>query len=654
MTLYRQLATSIIILFAVGFIGIVLSSTSNLRSFLESQLETHAQDTATSLGLSLSPHMQKPDLPVINSMIDAIFDRGYFQSIQLIDIDGNTLVEKTRENQGKQAPGWFIKLVSFQSPSAESILMSGWKQAGSIHVESHPGFAYREMWSNTRDTFLLFLAAAIIILGAALLALKLLLHPLREVEKQAEAIGRRSWIVQKRLPRTRELRSVVTAMNRLSSRVSEIFTEQSELTEELRRKVYLDTVTEVGNRQSFNRQCQIQIEAGEHEAHGALLLVRLGALKEINESEGYPEGDKLLQRVAGLLKAQINKGGDGFVARLSGGEFGLVLPGADTQDAEKLATNLCEELRLVQDEVVPGSHDFAHVGLTMWEHGRDHAGLLAEADHALRSASIGAAVDWHRYQTEANDKTSAVGKEYWRSRVRNAVDTGNFRLCTQAVYTADNERNVLHREVLLRLPDGEGNYTSAGIYHPAIDFMNGARKLDRLIVEKLLEHVAGDDSQIPYAINLSMASITDQDFREWLCKTLEASERAAGRIQLEMAENTVTSNIEQTGDLVNHLASCGYQTGIDHFGRDFHPFGYLSTLGVNYIKVDGYYTRGISRNSANQFFIKSLREMVHTLGIKIMAQSVETGDEYESLRTIRLDGYQGYLFGKPEPLQLRT
>ncbi len=654
MTLYRQLATSIIILFAVGFIGTVLSSTNNLRSFLESQLETHAQDTATSLGLSLSPHMQKPDLPIINSMIDAIFDRGYFQSIRLLDINDNTLVEKTRETQDEQAPDWFIELVSFQSPHAESILMSGWKQAGSIHVVSHPGFAYREMWSNTRDTFRLYLAAAIIILGAALLALRFLLRPLREVEKQAEAIGRRSWILQKRLPRTRELRSVVTAMNRLSSRVSEIFTEQSEVTEELRRKVYLDTVTELGNRQSFNRQCQIQIESGEHAAHGALLLVRLGTLKEINESEGYPEGDKLLQRVAGLIKAQINTGGDGFVARLSGGEFGLVLQGADIQDAEKLATNLCEELRLVQDEVAPGSRDFAHIGLTMWEHGREHAGLLAEADHALRSAATGAVVDWHRYHSDAIDQVSVVGKEYWRSRVKEAVVTGNFRLCTQAVYTADNEGNVLQREVLLRLPDGEGNFTSAGIYHPAIDSMNSARKLDRLIVEKLLDHVAQDDSQVPYAINLSMASITDQDFREWLCKTLEASGRAAGRIQLEMAENTVTSNIEQTKDLVNRLATSGYQTGIDHFGRDFHPFGYLSTLGVSYIKVDGYYTRGVSHNRENQFFIKSLRETVHTLGIKIIAQSVETADEYESLQAIRLDGYQGYVFGKPEPLQSRT
>jgi len=654
MTLYRQLATSIIILFAVGFIGTVLTSTSNLRAFLESQLETHAQDTATSLGLSLSPHMQQPDLPIINSMIDAIFDRGYFQSIQLIDIEGNTLVEKTRESQDKQAPGWFIKLVSFQSPQAESILMSGWKQAGSIHVVSHPGFAYREMWSNTRDTFQLFLAAAVIILGAALLALRYLLRPLREVEKQAEAIGKRSWVLQNRLPRTRELRSVVMAMNRLSSRVSEIFTEQSELTEELRSKAYLDPVTGLGNRQSFNRQCQTLIESGEYAAHGALLLVRLGILREINESAGYPEGDKLLQRIARLIKAQFTVNSDDFIARLSGGEFGLVLQGADAQDAENLARDLCEELRHLQGEVAPGSGYFAHIGLAMWEHGSDLAGLLAEADHALRTTSSEAAIGWHRYQSNASDQIGAVGKEYWRSIVKEAVETGNFRLCTQAVYAADNDNNVLHREVLLRLPDGEGKYTNAGIYHPVIDSMDSARKLDKLIVEKLLAHVAHDDSRAPYAINLSKASIMDQDFRQWLCETLESSKRAASRIQLEMAENTVASNIELARDLVNRLSTCGYQSGIDHFGRDFNPFGYLSTLGVSYIKVDGYYTRGISRNRENQFFIKSLRETVHTLGIKIMAQSIETDEEYKSLQAIRLDGYQGYVFGMPEPLQIST
>ena len=149
MTLYRQLAVSIIILFAVGFIGTTMISTGNLHSFLESQLKTHAQDTATSLGLSLSPHMHQQDLPIINLMIDAIFDRGYFQSIQLVDIDGNILVVRTRENYKEPVPDWFIRLVSLPTPRAEATVMSGWKQAGSIHVVSHPGLAYQELWSNT-------------------------------------------------------------------------------------------------------------------------------------------------------------------------------------------------------------------------------------------------------------------------------------------------------------------------------------------------------------------------------------------------------------------------------------------------------------------------------------------------------------------------
>jgi diguanylate cyclase (GGDEF)-like protein len=650
MTLYKQLATTIVILFTAVFIGTVIISTSTLRSFLESQLETHAQDTATSLGLSLSPYIQQQDLPIINSMIDAIFDRGYFRSIKLVDIDGKTLVEKTRGSQDNQAPAWFIKLLSLQSPHAESILMSGWQQAGSIHVVSHPEFAYREMWSNTRETFWLFLASATIILFASLIGLRLLLRPLREVEKQAEAVCNRSWVLQNKLPRTRELRSVVMAMNRLSTRVKEIFSEQAKVTEALRKQAYLDTLTGLGNRQSFNRQYQTLVESGEAAAHGALLIVRLDVLIKINKSAGHPEGDKLLQRIARHIEQQLADNSNCIVARLSGSEFGLLVPGVDTQDAENLATELCDEFRIIQGEIATGGGDFAHIGLTMWEHDRDLANLLAEADHALRTADSNAAIGWHRYQPNTLQQTSAAGKEFWRTKVNEAVETGNFRIYTQAAYSANNVETALHREVLLRLPDGDGNYTTAGIYHPVIDSMESTSMLDRLIIEKLLAHIAQDDSKVPYTINLSLASIMDPAFREWLCKTLEASGQAAGRIQLEMAENTVANNIDQAKDLINRLVSWGYKLGIDHFGRDFHPFGYLSTLSVSYIKVDGYYTRGISQNSENQFFIKSLRDAVHTLEIKIMAQSVETKDEYETLRQMKLDGYQGYVFGKPEPL----
>jgi diguanylate cyclase (GGDEF)-like protein len=594
--------------------------------------------------------MRQRDLPIINLMIDAIFDRGHFQSIRLADINGNTLVERVRENRKEPVPDWFIRLVSFRTPGMEATVMSGWKQAGSIHIVSYPGFAYRELWSNTRDTFILFLAVAITGLLVALLALKFLLHPLQIVEKQAEAICERSWLLQNRLPKTRELRSVVVAMNKLSSRVKEIFTEQAQVTEELRKQIYLDPVTGLANRQSFNRQCHNLIESSEDVTHGALFLVKLEILEEFNAMAGYLEGDKLLQKTAQLIEKQPVDNRSCSVARLSGGLFGMTLTGANTQDAECLATRLCKDFKLFQAEIAPGSSNFAHVGFTMWEQGRELAELLTESDHALRTASDGAAIDWHRYQTNKHGETSAFGKEYLRSRVKEAVESRDITLFTQTVYKSGNTEIPLHKEVLLRFPDGHGSYTAAGIYHPSIDSMVCAGVLDRLVIEKLLDHIQQDSSKTPYAINLSSVSVSDPNFREWFVELLEKSGLDATRVHLEMMENTVTNHFEPAKDLINHLVGAGYQLGIDHFGKDFHPFGYLSKLQISYIKIDGYYTHDICENTDNQFFIKALKEAVHTLGIKIVAQSIETKEEYETLQSIKLDGYQGYVFGKPLPL----
>ncbi|HYQ71106.1 MAG TPA: LapD/MoxY N-terminal periplasmic domain-containing protein [Gammaproteobacteria bacterium] len=652
MTLYRQLALSIFILFATAFIGTILTSTSNLRSFLEAQLETHAQDTATSLGLSLSPHMHEHDSAIMNLMIDAIFDRGYFQSIVLSDIEGNTLIERTRDIRTEHVPDWFISLVSFNTPAMEAIVMSGWKQAGSVQVVSHPGFAYRELWLNTKDTLLLFLTLFFIILLAALLTLKHLLDPLREIERQAEAICGKSWILQSKLPNTRELRSVVVAMNKLTTRVREIFSEQAGTTEKLRRQAYLDTLTDLPNRAAFNRQCELLIESSEHETTGALFMIKLSVLEVINDSEGYSEGDKLLLKFSNILKERLIGNDAGFIARLSGSEFGVILNGVDSQESESIGEELCRDFKEFQNEIFPGAGHFAYIGMSMWESGRRLSELLAETDHALRTASVGAAVGWHRYLSGTGQEPGAYGKEFLRCRIKEAIAAKNIVLYTQAVYSGDGAGDLIHNEILLRIPAVNGTYTATGIYRPMVDKTRIAIQLDRLVIEKVLGHIAHDHGNSIYAVNLSTASVTDKDFRAWLTGILQTTPRAADRVQLEMMENTVANNIEDARELINTLTNGGFRLGIDHFGKDFHPFGYLGTLKASYIKIDGYYTRDIFQNSDNQYFIAALRDAAHTLGIEVIAQSVETPEELQALRTISLDGYQGYVYGQPEPMML--
>jgi GGDEF domain-containing protein len=335
MTLYRQIAISIIVLCILGFLGTVTISTNNMRSFLVTQLESHAQDTATSLGLSLSEPMRTEDMPVIQSMIDAIFDRGYYRDIKLVATGGETLIERSTRSPGNLVPEWFATAIPLRSPTAEAIVMAGWKQAARIHVTSHPGNAYSELWSNTVDTFRLFLVAATVILALALLAVKYLLRPLYRVEQQADAICNRSYPVQEKLPRTRELRRVVTAMNRLSEKVGRIFSEQSVLTEQLREQVYRDPVTGLGNRRYFNRQLMSLIGNREDPAEGILLLLEMNGLAKVNETSGYITGDRLLGRTAELINSRLGTMVNCFAARLSGAVFGIVVTGLDRAGAAR-------------------------------------------------------------------------------------------------------------------------------------------------------------------------------------------------------------------------------------------------------------------------------------------------------------------------------
>jgi len=222
-------------------------------------------------------------------------------------------------------------------------------------------------------------------------------------------------------------------------------------------------------------------------------------------------------------------------------------------------------------------------------------------------------------------------------------------LFTQDVYSESNG-NPLHREVLVRIANGKDGVTEAGRYLPLIDNHADAEALDKLVIENLLLHLKHEKVRIPYVVNLSLASITSPVFGDWLRKSLETATYAASRIQFEISEAIAMATMDSTKHLATELSTAGYQIGIDHFGRNFHPFGYLRTLNPCHIKIDGYYTRDIASDRDKQFFIKGLKDTVHSIGIRIIAQSIESNGEYDALLAVGLDGYQGYYLGKPKLL----
>jgi diguanylate cyclase (GGDEF)-like protein len=650
--LHRQLTLVVAVLFLLMFAGTLLVNFQSTRAFLMDQLESHAQDTATSLGLSLSQHMHEADLPLIHSMVDAIFDRGYYRSIQLEAIGGELLAARELQPAPETVPAWFVDWVALQTPRATSAVMAGWHQAGTVSVHSHPGYAYNELWRLMRSMLIWFGGMAVAVAIVGVVALRVLLRPLAKVERQAEGICARHYQTQDKLPRTRELRNVVLAMNRMTTKVKDMFAEQSQTVERLRQQVYRDPLTGLGNRRYFQAQLQTLIGSDVDGGGGALFLVQVRDLEGINKRRGFEAGDELVTQAGRLLEAIAAETDKAIAARLTGGDFALLAAAMSGPAVERLAARISDDLARLYAEGVAETGHVGNVGAVSFLPGLQSAELLAEADLALRTAQAAGPNAWHHHQRVGTAELPDLGsKREWKLRIEDVVRTRGLVLHVQPAVDAVNPTRILHQEVLMRIPGEEGRLWSAGMFMPIAEHLQLARDLDRVMLEQLLARPVREDDPA-FAVNLSPASLLDPDFLGWLLDSLKRPGRRA-RIIFEFPEFGAVRELELLRDFVTRVRGHGHGFALDHFGRGFSAFGYLQSLRPDYVKIDGSYTGQVVQSSDAQFFVTSLCSIAHSLDINTIAQAVENEAQWEMLQSLHIDGIQGYAVSPPRPIDER-
>jgi diguanylate cyclase (GGDEF)-like protein len=650
MTLLRQLVIVIVTLFLLLFVGTLLLSISNTRDYLNQQLRTITQDTATSLGLTLSPPMADKDMAVVDRMISAVSDSGYYREVLVSDVEGKTLISRTQQVKLDNVPQWFVDRVPLKTPVGEALIMAGWQQAGTVRVEANPGYAYAALWSNSVESFWWFLGASTVTFLLGLVALHFILRPLRDVEMQARAICDREYPVQKKLPWTLELRSVVVAMNRMSSKVKEMFEEQAATVDRLREENYRDAATGLANRAFFDMQLKKLSESKDEVASGALLLLELNGFKEYNDKHGFKAGDDLLQNAAGLIGAitKSHQDVESFAARLGGANFAVMLKNVSEQEALDFARQIANDLPRFKERGFTDTEEVGHIGVAIY-HGQSAGELLSAADTALRAAQTLGPNAVYIQESKALGAAGAKSATQWRDILQKAIADASVKLQFQPVKDAANADRILHYELLMRLMGDDGELIPAGIFVPMAKRFGMLRDLDKIAVSKALAYLeeAGYVG-IPLAINLFPASLQDTLFVDWLCGELAAKPEAARMMQFEVSEYGVVENLDALRDFIQRLAQTGAHMGLDHFGRGFSSFGYLSTLKIDYLKIDGSYMHDIESNKNNQFFVESIIKIAHGLDIQVIAESVESQQEWETLATLRVDGVQGYGVGRPE------
>jgi diguanylate cyclase (GGDEF)-like protein len=646
MSLFKQLLIAICLFLVVAFTGSFMVSLESSRTQYVNQLRSHAQDAATALALSLTPNIDDPAM--VELLVSSIFDSGYYSSIRVVDLSNdNTIVERNGIPAVNNVPDWFVKMIGLEPAGGDAIVSRGWEQAARVEVVSHPMFALAKLWQSALGSlgWLLICGAVSAVLGALLLRRQL--KPLDYMVKQSHAIARREFLSLPELPRTPELRRVVQAMNQMVEKLKALFQEQAERSEKLRVESYQDNLTGLANRRYFEMQLNARVSNPEQASSGYLLLLRVKDLAGLNQRLGGQRTDQLLKAVGEQLSRECAKYPEtqNLVTRIRGGEFAVLAPGLMREEALHLAQNLDSALASLHATGATDVASVASIGLAPFVHGDSAQTVLGLADQALAQAETQGEPSWacldHSVSTSVGDDHHA-----WNNLLDQALNQRRFQLFFQPVVASQDTQLVLHYKVLSRLVDEQGQTIPAGRFLPWLERFGWTARLDRLMLELVLEQMADHEESL--ALNLSSATLGDAQALNKIFEILRANSNLGPRLTLEIGEEQLPEQA-MLEELTRRLRELGFSLSLQRFGGRFSMIGNLARLGLAYLKIDGGYIRAIDQESDKCLFIEAIQRAAHSIDLPLIAERVETEGELSVIREMGLYGVQGQLFGEPKP-----
>lgn len=652
MSLVKQLMLATFTVFILILLGSLYLMSNSSKTMLLNQLQSHGQDAATHLGLYLAPAIASRDVATIETTVNAIFDSGFYQRIDINDTEGSILFSKaTPPRIEDKVPAWFIDLVNIEPPQMTRDVAHQWSKIGSVHVQSRAGYAYTRLWQGIRDTLIWFGLLSAISAAAIGMLLWYILRPLKGVEEQAVALSEKRFIEQPQIPGTRELRRVVKAMNQMVRQVRLMFDEQSRHIEELRRTAYQDNLTGLPNQRAAEAQLYERLDYRKDFGKGTLFYLRISNLAELNKELGMEKASNFIKVVASSLEKRSRAAEHSVVGRMTGADFILLRARSDDDTLNRNLQQLCSDLNANYEALshspVIGKHWPVYIGVAHCNNDTGANQLLSEARLALQKAESSDSC----YAIYSDDEQAEADSNTWHQHVADAVNKRQIFLQGQALVGTGNlpSSATMQKELLARILDQNGTPCSAGEFISVIRELGLMVMLDRAVIQRALEYASANPEDSSLAINLSTDSLNSREFMEWLRSELRTNAHR-NKLHFEISESAILNNLEQARLFRDLLKELGIEFGVDNFGVHPAGFAYLYSLQPNYIKIDGSLIRQIDKRAEDRFFVSSLISIAHSLSIKAYAEHVERDTQLIELNQLNIDGTQGWLHGQPKVL----
>ena len=417
-----------------------------------------------------------------------------------------------------------------------------------------------------------------------------------------------------------------------------------------------DALTGLINRSEFERRLTEALEGGHGDAvNSVLCYMDLDRFKAVNDTCGHLAGDNMLREIAKLIRDQVRD--SDFVARLGGDEFSMLLIRCPLDKARQIADDVCNAVRdyrfVWQDRIFT-----VGISIGLVEVARETGNLkdlLSAADSACYVAKQQGRGRVHVYS--ARDEVSARqrGDIHWLRQLQVALRENRFEIHAQPIIsTAGRVTRGPALEVLLRMTDEEGKLIQPRQFIPAAERYQLMASIDRWVVQATLSAIGHGAIRLPdersCSINLSAQALAEDGFLDFVVDCLDHSQVAPYRICFEVSESAVMERFDQARRFVAVLHGMGCQFGLDDFGSGLGSFTTLRNLAIDYLKIDGTYTRDLRPDTLNHQVVNSITGMARILGFRVIAEQVETQADFEALRTLGVDFIQGNFIDRPHRL----
>ncbi|MEL6813884.1 MAG: PAS domain S-box protein [Cyanobacteria bacterium J06598_3] len=429
------------------------------------------------------------------------------------------------------------------------------------------------------------------------------------------------------------------------------------LTRQLSWQASHDPLTRLINRRKFDQVLLDALQtARQHNHHHVLCFLDLDQFKIINDTCGHAAGDELLCQISKLFQQFIRT--NDTIARLGGDEFAILLHDCPLERAIVIA----EELRqATQTFRFPWMEKLFSVGVSVGlvkldKASPDLASVIGAADAACYAAKTKGRNRIQVYGVNDEALIQQRGEQWWSVRIKQAIEENRLCLYSQAIVpTAEGTGGTGGAfEILLRMIDEQGQVVTASEFIPAAERYNLISEIDRWVVQKFLQdyclHPPNLQASKPlaqYMINLSGASVGDEQFLDFLRAQLGQHPEIAKHICFEITETAAISNLNQAVCFIEELKLLGCQFAIDDFGSGMASFAYLKTLPVDYLKIDGRFVEEMADDPATSAIVESINHIGHVMGMRTIAEFVSSQLIRDRLKQIGVDYVQGFEISRP-------